>query len=129
MTASYSDRYEPPAPTLEISIISPMNPLHRVQVQALVDTGADVTIIGHGIVERLALPFVGEVRVTGLHGESSEVTLWRATVETRAFRFDVPVVELGSEAIVGRDVLNRLFLQLDGPKRRFALPRYSSPSK
>ena len=121
MSVPYGDDYEPPAPVLDLAIVSPRNCAGRVRIRALVDTGSDGTILECGIAAQIGLPFLGYVQVRGIHGRSESAPVLRAIIEMPPYRFETIVAELGAETILGRDILNRLSLRLDGPKLQLSL--------
>jgi predicted aspartyl protease len=124
MTARAYDgaNYDPPAPVLDVFLAPAGDPLTRVWTVALVDTGADISVIGPGIAARLGLPLVGRIQVAGVNDEPEIVPLWRITFDTIfAGRFDVDAIELGRTTIIGRDILNRLLLHFDGPKKMLGI--------
>jgi predicted aspartyl protease len=87
-------------------------------VAALVDSGADKTVIPRAIVEELALPQAGAIEVAGLNQIISIMPLYIVNI---AIGNLPPVVAdvIGSAGeqyvLLGRDVLNRYRVTLDGP--------------
>ncbi len=90
----------------------------KAATTALIDSGADRTVLGSGLAAELFLPLLGYVEVAGITGGPETVPMWLAIVEAKRFRFELSVAEIGAETILGRDVLNRLSLHLDGPRLR-----------
>lgn len=84
---------------------------------ALVDTGADSTVIPEELARRLQLPIAGRVRVRGVGGVSHIVPVHSLAVELAGFRDIIRVIALGAETLVGRDLLNRWVATLRGPQR------------
>lgn len=118
--ASYSNAYIPPAPVLPVKIAAPGESLGETNRTALVDTGADGTFIPTSILEELELPIVHLTNVRSHLGER----LHRVSVhKVDLILFDtirLPNIEVvsddwGSNIIIGRNVLNKLQLHLDGP--------------
>ncbi len=112
---AYDQQRNPPAPILPIRLGRPgTDP--SVLVTALVDTGADATMIPRALARRLNLPVLGEVGVGGSGGLSQRATIHAAVVEVAGARWPVQVIALGGESLVGRDLLNQWVVTLKGPQ-------------
>lgn len=112
---------EPPCPELPVRIASPDGE-RGVLLPALVDTGADLSVLPLSLVRVLALPLVGEVRLQGFGGGEQPWPLYAAEVQVESLRDIFQVLAFGSEALLGRDVLNHLRLVLDGPRLTLEVP-------
>lgn len=119
--AAYSEDYLPPAPIFPVKLATPGEAPGEMTQLALVDTGADGTFVPTSILEELALPIVYMTHVRSYLGDR----LHRVPVHMVDFiLFDtirLPDIEVvaddwGSSIIIGRNVLNKLHIQLDGPK-------------
>ena len=85
---------------------------------ALVDTGADGTIIPIVHLRSVQAYPVAEASLRSHWGESRRVHLFRVDLRINDILLPgITVVgdELGSEIVLGRDLLNKLRLLLDGP--------------
>lgn len=88
------------------------------------DTGADATIVPLSIVRELQAGVVTFKTVRGYAGGRRTVRTYLVDVEIGPFT--LPGVEIvgdtaADEVLLGRDVLNKLRLLLDGPARRTQL--------
>jgi predicted aspartyl protease len=83
---------------------------------ALVDSGADVTVLPQGLPEALGLPQVGEITVRGVGGATHRVPVYAVEVEALGTRRIVEAAAVGGEMLVGRDLLNFWMVVLDGPR-------------
>lgn len=120
---SYSKEFNPPAPVLSISLSAPLS-AETTQVEAIVGSGADITVVPAQIVSRLRLRRVDLVLVSGLERGARESAVYSAmlTLEgvlpPRVYR----VLSWDADyAILGRDVLNRLIAVLNGPQERLRI--------
>lgn len=127
LTFPYSAEYEPPAPVLTIQVSVPrgtMAPSAVEELQALCDSGADLTCLPASVIERLRLVEVDEVEIAGFDGPARLKPLYSARLQvagTYSRIVRVVPTTLGG-ALLGRDVLNSLHLELDGPNLRLNLP-------
>ena len=113
----YSAEYEPPCPVLTVRLASPPGGA-GVGLVALVDTGADMTLVPEPVARILGLPVISQIRVTGVTGTAEGADVFAAAIELAGKNLLVEVVAFGEETIVGRDLLNRLVLRLHGPGKR-----------
>jgi len=118
MIYRYAETWYPPMPVLEIRLGYPEESLSLGPYTAIVDTAADGTLIPIQLIERLEAPFVDDVRLRSQWGEWHKARMF--TVDMGIDSLRLPVVEVvgdeqGDEIILGRNVLNRLRLLLDGP--------------
>lgn len=111
----YSEEYDPPAPVLSVRLGSPSGGT-GVHLVALVDTGADLTVMPVAVVRSLSLPVVATTRVAGVTG-TTRANVHAALLDVGGASRMAEVVALGAEAILGRDVINQWVLALDGPRR------------
>jgi predicted aspartyl protease len=123
----YSEEYDPPAPVVAIRLGLPSGGA-GVHVMALVDTGADMTVMPVAAVQSLSLPIVGTIRVAGVTG-ATRATLHAALLEVGGASRLAEVVGLGAEAIIGRDIINHFVLSLDGPGRVLELRGGRRPAR
>jgi len=111
---AYDPQRTPPAPILPIRLGRPgTDP--NVLLVALVDTGADATVIPPALAMRLDLPVLAEVAVAGTGGFSQRAMVHAAVVEVGGSQWPIQVLALGGEALVGRDLLNQWVATLRGP--------------
>lgn len=89
------------------------------QVPALLDVGADRTVIPLRLVEELAVVKSGEATFEGLGGNQTRLALYFVQVVIH----DLPPVTVEAAAdpqepymLLGRDVLNQFRIVLDGPQ-------------
>lgn len=120
MSEPFSDIFAPPAPVLRILFGPQGEQLRFGPFAALVDTGADATLFPLLLLADASVPAFAEVRVRGQWGESHSAHLYLVDVEIEGVRLpNVYAVddEQGEEIVLGRNVLNKLALFLDGPRQ------------
>ncbi len=115
----------PPIPVLEIQLGYPTEALALGPLVAIVDTGADGTLIPQTLLDDIGAPLIDEVRMRSQWGEPRRAQMFAVDVGIGDLRLPgVEVVgdEMSGEIILGRNILNRLKLLLDGPHERTEIP-------
>ncbi len=118
MSHPYLDTYDPPMPVLEIQLGYPEETLTLGPLTAIVDTGADGTLVPQSLVDEIGAPFVDDVRIRSHWGEWCNTQMFTVDVgigELRLAAVEVVGDDQDTEIILGRNILNRLRLLLDGP--------------
>lgn len=119
MKAPYDQSYQPAAPILPVSLAAPDDSPEVGPLLALVDTGADGTFVPTHVIARLGVPVEYNTNVRGHVGSTAHrvavhvVDLWIGG--SRLPACEVVGDEWGDVVVLGRDVLNRWHLHLDGP--------------
>jgi hypothetical protein len=118
MTFPYDATYFPPFPTLEVTLSTPAEGLTTDPLSALVDTGSDATFVPLEHLSQIGAVETTEMWARSHWSERRRVLLY--LVDVQVGHLTLPGIEvvgddLGNEILVGRDVLNRLRLLLDGP--------------
>lgn len=111
----YGRQYHPPAPVLPLRVGRP-GAAPAVLVPALVDTGADLSVLPQGLPARLQLPAVGRLAVAGVEGVPRQLPVYAVEVSVNGYRAIVRAVSLGATMLVGRDLINKVTLHLHGPE-------------
>lgn len=119
MTTShdYDSSYEPAAPVVRIGL-SPSGGSEAQQwVAALLDSGADATMIPVDLLIASGARYMERRQIRGVVGKAVQVNLYLTAVHIGDHV--IPAIraiggEIGSEAIIGRDVLNQLEIILNG---------------
>jgi len=99
----------------------------------LVDSGADRSVIGAALAERLALPVDANVMVRGMAGTSPATTVFIETLSIGSNRIDgivapaLPERYLGAQGIIGIDALADQRLLLDFDKRTVVIQDSRQP--
>lgn len=113
----YSSEYSPAAPVVEIRLGAPGTSPRLGPLEALVDTGADSTLIPIEYLKRIEARKVDRATLRSQWGERRSVSLYAVAMEIGHKHFSATWIigdEIGDEVILGRNVLNRLRLLLDG---------------
>ncbi len=124
MKFKYSQDYFPPVPLVKVTFITAAESLRTNPLDAIIDTGADGTIVPIAYLDEImALPTV-EMTMRSQWGERRRVLLY--LVDVQVGQITLPGIEVvgdeqSDEIILGRDVLNRLRILLDGPANTITL--------
>jgi len=113
----YSILYDPAAPVMEIGIGAVESDDVPRRITALVDSGADGTMIPIDILRAVGATFVERRNMRGVTGDLVRVNLYAIVVHISShpiYGIRAVAIPSGAEAIVGRDVLNQLIVTLDG---------------
>lgn len=86
-------------------------------LRALVDTGADTTVVPEDVARGLRLPVVSFARVRGIGPAAIDASVYSAQIEAAGVSLLVDVLGLGRETLIGRNVLNEWTITLHGPQR------------
>lgn len=118
MPHPYNSRYYPPMPAVEVALGAPEADFSLGPLSSVIDTGADITIVPKEYLVRLGAPVVASGYLRSPWGERQRVKIYEVNV--RVGEHDLYQVEVaselgGHEILLGRNVLNHLNLQLDGP--------------
>lgn len=106
-------------PTVELTFIAAAEFLRTEILQAIVDSGADGTIVPLHYLEEIQAPPTVEMVIRSQWGERRNVLLYLVDVQIGDLTLPgIEVVgdELSDEVVIGRDILNRLRVMLDGPR-------------
>ncbi|MCP4427345.1 MAG: hypothetical protein GY803_22895 [Chloroflexi bacterium] len=120
MTTSYDydSSYEPAAPVVPVGLSASGETIVRRRVSALLDSGADATMIPVDELTAAGARYVERRQMRGVVGEPVRVNLFLTAVhigDHAIHGIRAVGVPAGSEAIIGRDVLNQFELTLNGP--------------
>jgi len=124
MRQEYSREGFTPAALLIPVSVSPLEGGKDCPATALIDTGADISVLPSKLREELDLTLLGYTECSGAFDEESK------TVPTYYVRMSVADVWIGEVEVIltsspyvllGRDILNSLLLIADGPKSVFEL--------
>ena len=118
----YSKDFEPPAPVLAMECWSPAGgPM--MEVAALLDSGADITVIPSRVVTSLELRETGSVTAVGFSGTQVEIDVFSVSIRVpgKEPTYARVVPWDGDYALMGRDLINSWRVTLDGPAQGFNL--------
>jgi predicted aspartyl protease len=118
MRYNYNRQIEPPAPFVHVSLKCLETGKSIDNLPDQIDIGADLTVIPGGIVDVLGLDPLEELRVAGLGGQIFSVPTYKVELTIRTLSPQkVLLIAHDTEPFIlmGRDVLNRHRLVLDGP--------------
>ena len=111
-------RYSPPAPVAETTLRCLETQATVGNVVMLLDTGSDLTLVSRKAVDRLGVSPVPnqQFELMGFDGSrsSASVVVLDLILNGKAFRGPY-VLSDDDVGIIGRDVLNHLSLEFDGP--------------
>ncbi len=113
----YDTTYDPSLPVCDV-VLTAVPTGRRVELTAVIDTGADGTIVPVHYLQEIGARRVFETGLRSQWGERRTVFLYLVDLQIGALTLPGAYVvgdELGKEIILGRNVLNRLCLLLDGP--------------
>lgn len=116
--------YYPSAPFLPIGIDGYDETKPPIIVPAFVDTGADGSMLPLDIIQAVGAEYADTVRLHGMAGGVAQIDRYtvRIQVENETVHgISAAATAAGSEALIGRDVLNQLVLTLHGPAEVVAL--------
>jgi hypothetical protein len=115
--------FDPPAPVAHVLLRNPHSGATVSNVQVLLDTGADITLLPRIAIEQLGVPLLAGQRyaVMGFDGTQSfaPVVMLDLLFLQRAFRGRYLLIE-ADHGIMGRDILNHVTVLLDGPQQQWS---------
>lgn len=117
LSFEYDTSYHPAAPCVEIEIYGYDASLGTRSIWAMVDSGADATILPVSLLNAIGADYKETAWMSGTAGGRIEVDLYSANVRIGPITTNgVHVIATAdaNEAIIGRDVLNQLVVTLNG---------------
>ena len=119
--------FNPPAPVLEVSLSMPIT-LPRLQQMilkssALLDSGADITVIPEWVAQQLQLKYVDEIMVSGYDSVSKKTFIYPVKIifdDLGAFIVRA-ITSNNDHVLIGRDILNKWSLFLKGRSKVFEI--------
>lgn len=120
-SASYPYNNRDFTPAMPVVVVS-VSGLHRrgpiAQVEALIDSGADSTMLPVDLLQQVRASFHETKMMRGVTGHRVAVDTYFVTIQVGPYEIGgveaLGMVE-GAEVILGRDVLNQLEITLHGP--------------
>ncbi len=112
-----SENYYPAAPTVEISVSRVGYEEPTVRLTALVDSGADATLLPIDVLRTVGARHIETRQMRGIVSHPIAVETYLAMLSVGSFTLtglEVIAANVGAEAIVGRDVLNQMIVTLNG---------------
>jgi len=113
--------FSPPAPAISIEVRSPAFAMdsYAEHILALIDTGAYGTAIPWSVIERLNLQKVDEAEVKGYDQRDYQLKpVFSAHISIQHLKpliIRAIPIESDDYAIIGRDIINKWQLDLNGP--------------
>jgi predicted aspartyl protease len=118
-----TDGFNLPAPVLEVSLSLPMTSGDIIKVPALLDSGADMTVIPRNVVQQLQLKYVDEILAVGFDGIVKKTFVYSTKIIfDKLGDFIIRVITSENDhALIGRDILNRWSVFLRGREKVFEI--------
>jgi predicted aspartyl protease len=125
MKYPYSSRYQPPCPVVEVVLSNSEEGLRTAEMNALLDTGSDGSLVPLAYLQQILAPALVDARIRSHWGQDRAVQLFLVDIELGDLRLPGILVvgdEQGDEVVLGRNILNKLRLVLDGPASQTIIP-------
>ena len=112
-----STLFDPPAPAVDVEISTPGGDAERTAIRMLVDSGADMTCLPKSLVETLKSLRSGSIEVLGYSRRPRIRRTIYIDFRVAGKRIEgVEVLPIESDyGLLGRDIINKFELRLDGP--------------
>ncbi len=120
MKYPYNKNYRPAFPATEIVLHNPERERRTETVPALLDSGADGTLVPLAYLRQIVAPVIQETRMRSHWGEWRYVEQFLVELEIAQLKVSGILVvgdEVGDEIVLGRDVINKFRVLLDGPNQ------------
>jgi hypothetical protein len=120
----YLSQLHPPAPFVYLTVRNPADGTEQRDLAAQLDSAADRTLVPEALVESLDLPRIGTILIGGVGGVTHSMPSYLIEVKIHDLApIPVEVVANPGESwvLLGRDVLNRYRIVLDGPQLTFEI--------
>lgn len=117
MIQAYSQHYYPPVPVLDIRLRAPIRRKWHGPIIAIVDSGADFTIVPTSIISLLNAPILRYATLSTQWQDRRATTIYDVDMQIGGMTLtaiEVAEDRHGAEVILGRNVLNELDLRLNG---------------
>lgn len=117
-TFVYDTTYDPPAPVIEVEIDGYVAALGQRKLRALVDSGADATMIPVQVLTAVGAAYQDTLWMRGVTGARVEIDRYLVAIRIGAqliHGLSVIGAPEEADAVLGRDLLNQLIVVLDGP--------------
>jgi predicted aspartyl protease len=118
---AFDESFDPPAAVLPVRVGSVDADGPAVLVHAIIDTGADCSVIPARVARLLKLPIVDKVSVRGFAGDAEPRPVFVARLRIGETSLLARILAIGTEPLLGRDILNQLVMRFDGPNQRLQL--------
>ncbi len=118
MQYPYDQQYEPPFPVAPVVLHNSEEELRTETIEALLDTGSDGTLVPIVHLRQILAPPMIDTHIRSHWGEWRSAQMFVVDIELAGLRLPGVFVvgdELGAEIVLGRNVLNKLRVLLDGP--------------
>ncbi len=114
---------EPWLPVVKVTLENPSRPELKARLDALIDTGSDISAIPHRVVRQLRLKSRRSVRVTGIDGLGISMKRYLVSVEMADTRLEWrrTIVWSGDLVVIARDILSEFAFTYDGKNRKFEI--------
>lgn len=117
MPHPYDEQFVPPFPTLPIRLMTLERDAGTDALTAQLDTGADSTLVPASVVQAIGAEESYSATLRSHWGEHRRVTIYLVDMEVAGELLpgvEVIADQLNTDVLLGRNVLNRLILLLDG---------------
>lgn len=117
-TYSYSADYDPAMPVVDVTLVAPHSGAAVGPKIALVDSGADGTLVPVDLLEQIGAVSIATGRLTWLWKESRPVNIYIVQIKVGPHvlpSVHVAGVPADTDLVLGRNVLNQMTLTLNGP--------------
>ncbi len=117
----YNGHLSWPFPALPIILYGDDNVAISPTLTAMVDTGADTTLVPAHLLEKGNAEVLQIARIRSHWGEFRAVTIYLVDLAVAGEHLagvEIVADKHGSDVILGRNVLNKLILLLDGPQHQ-----------
>lgn len=113
----YSNKYFPPAPIVEVRLGKSKQQPVTSFLEAMIDTGADGTFVPLAVLEAIGVSQIDGAKIRSQWGEPRNIGVFEVSMQVSQYTLaSVEVIgdDSGDEVIIGRNILNRMSLLLDG---------------